>query len=119
MAELYELERYTNKLLDIDRFRDYVPNGLQVEGRIEVNRLVTGVTASQALLDKAVANQADAVLVHHGYFWKNEPPVIRGMKKNRLATLLQHDISLFAYHLPLDAHVTLGNNAQLARLFRD
>lgn len=113
---LYELESHLNQLLNIGRFRDYGPNGLQVEGRAEVNRIMTGVTASQELLDAAVELNADAVLVHHGYFWKNESPVIRGMKKRRIATLLKHDISLFGYHLPLDAHPELGNNAQLANL---
>ncbi len=113
---LYELETYLNKLLNVSKFRDYGPNGLQVEGRAEVTRIVTGVTASQELLDAAVEINADAVLVHHGYFWKNESSVIRGMKKRRIATLLKNDISLFGYHLPLDAHPELGNNAQLARL---
>lgn len=113
---LYELETYLNKLLNISKFRDYGPNGLQVEGRVEVNRIVTGVSASQKLLDAAVELNADAVLVHHGYFWKNESPIIRGMKKRRIATLLKNDISLFGYHLPLDAHPELGNNAQLAKL---
>lgn len=112
---LYALETYLNQLLNIGKFRDYGPNGLQVEGRAEVQTIVTGVTASQALLDAAVDLKADAVLVHHGYFWKNESSVIRGMKKRRLATLLKHDISLFGYHLPLDAHPELGNNAQLAK----
>lgn len=111
---LYELEAHLNTLLNVSKFRDYAPNGLQIEGRAEVKRIVTGVTASQALLDAAVEYGADAVLVHHGYFWKGESPVIRGMKKRRIATLLQHDISLLGYHLPLDAHPTLGNNAQLA-----
>ncbi|SEA63149.1 dinuclear metal center protein, YbgI/SA1388 family [Thiothrix caldifontis] len=111
---LYTLETHINTLLNVSKFRDYAPNGLQVEGRAEVKRIVTGVTASQALLDAAVEHNADAVLVHHGYFWKGESPVIRGMKKRRIATLLQHDISLLGYHLPLDAHPTLGNNAQLA-----
>lgn len=113
---LYELEAYLNKLLNISKFRDYGPNGLQIEGRAEVKRIVTGVTATQELLDAAIEFNADAVLVHHGYFWKNESPVIRGMKKRRIATLLKHDISLFGYHLPLDAHPELGNNAQLAKL---
>jgi dinuclear metal center YbgI/SA1388 family protein len=111
-----ELECYLNKLLNVGKFRDYAPNGLQVEGKSEIRRIVTGVTACQALLDAAVAHQADAVLVHHGYFWKGESPVIKGMKRQRLATLLQHDINLFGYHLPLDAHPTLGNNAQLGAL---
>lgn len=111
---LYALEAHINALLNVGKFRDYAPNGLQVEGRAEVTRIVTGVTASQALLDAALEYEADAILVHHGYFWKGESPVIRGMKKRRIATLLQHDISLLGYHLPLDAHATLGNNAQLA-----
>lgn len=102
--------------LRADKFRDYCPNGLQVEGRETIRRLVTGVTASQALLDAAVVEQADAILVHHGYFWKNEDARVRGMKKQRLQTLLRHDINLFAYHLPLDAHPQLGNNAALARV---
>ncbi|MEB4592371.1 Nif3-like dinuclear metal center hexameric protein [Candidatus Thiothrix sp. Deng01] len=114
--KLSELESYLNKLLNISKFRDYAPNGLQVEGRAEVTRIVTGVTASQDLLDAAVELNADAILTHHGYFWKNESPVIRGMKKRRIATLLRHDISLFGYHLPLDAHPELGNNAQLGKL---
>ena len=113
--DLYELERYLNTLLNVGRFKDYCPNGLQVEGRAEINTLVTGVTASQALLDRAVALNADAILVHHGYFWRGEAPEVRGMKKRRLATLLKADMSLLAYHLPLDAHSELGNNAQLAK----
>lgn len=96
------------------RYKDYSPNGLQVQGRDEVRRVVCGVSASQALLDAAVARGADAVLVHHGYFWKGEDPCLRGIKRQRLGTLLQHDISLIAYHLPLDAHPELGNNAALA-----
>lgn len=102
--------------LNSNQIRDYCPNGLQVEGKAEIKRIVAGVTASQALLDEAVARQADAVLVHHGYFWKNEPMQVTGMKKRRLQTLLQHDINLLAYHLPLDVHAELGNNAQLAAL---
>ncbi|CNI19172.1 MULTISPECIES: type 2 GTP cyclohydrolase I [Yersinia] len=111
-----ELETLINTKLDIAAFQDYAPNGLQVEGREEVRRIVTGVTASQALLDAAVEQQADAIVVHHGYFWKNEPVVVRGMKRNRLKTLLTNDINLYGYHLPLDAHPELGNNAQLAKL---
>lgn len=102
--------------LDAPRIADYCPNGLQVEGRPEVRRIVSGVTASQALLDAAVERDADLVLVHHGYFWKNESPCVTGMKQRRLKTLLTHDISLVAYHLPLDLHAELGNNVQLARL---
>ncbi|EKN4802263.1 type 2 GTP cyclohydrolase I [Yersinia enterocolitica] len=111
-----ELEALLNNQLNTSAFQDYAPNGLQVEGREEVRRIVTGVTASQALLDAAVGQQADAILVHHGYFWKNEPAVVRGMKRNRLKMLLTNDINLYGYHLPLDAHPELGNNAQLAKL---
>lgn len=111
-----ELEHIVNQQLDTASFSDYAPNGLQVEGRGEVASIVTGVTACQALLDEAVRLKADAVLVHHGYFWKNEAPVIKGMKRNRLKTLLTNDINLYGWHLPLDAHPQLGNNAQLAKL---
>ncbi len=111
-----ELETVINQQLNVTAFQDYAPNGLQVEGRENVQRIITGVTASQALLDVAVAQQADAVLVHHGYFWKNESPVISGMKRRRLKTLLANDINLYGYHLPLDAHPELGNNACLAAL---
>ncbi len=114
MLELPTLVSNLDQLLLVDRFRDYAPNGLQVEGRSQVTRLATGVTACQALLEAAAAWSADAILVHHGYFWRNEDPCIRGMKRRRLATLLSHDMSLLAYHLPLDAHATLGNNSQLA-----
>ena len=109
-----DLVDYLDRLLQTANFRDYCPNGLQVEGRPEVCRIVAGVTASQALLDAAVARGADAVLVHHGYFWKGEDGRVTGIRRQRLKTLLAHDINLFAYHLPLDAHAELGNNAQLA-----
>lgn len=101
-------------LLVPERFRDYTVNGLQVAGKTQVRKIMTGVTACQALLDEAVAWDADMVIVHHGYFWKNEPVTITGMKRRRMATLLGHDINLLAYHLPLDAHAQLGNNARLA-----
>ncbi len=104
-----------NALLTPERFQDYCPNGLQVEGRPQIRRLVSGVTASLALLEAARDRDADAILVHHGYFWKGEAPTITGIKRKRLQLLLQHGISLIAYHLPLDAHPELGNNAQLAR----
>jgi dinuclear metal center YbgI/SA1388 family protein len=100
--------------LQIARFRDYCPNGLQVEGRNEIKLLVTGVTASLALLQEALRLQADAVLVHHGYFWRGEDMRVIGQKQRRLKLLLENDLSLFAYHLPLDMHAQLGNNAQLA-----
>lgn len=109
-----ELVNYLDGLLEAGKFRDYCPNGLQVEGRAEVGRIVAGVTASQALLDAAVAAGADTVLVHHGYFWKGEDARVVGIRQRRLKTLLAHDINLIAYHLPLDAHPQLGNNAQLA-----
>ncbi|TRZ91569.1 MAG: Nif3-like dinuclear metal center hexameric protein [Rhodocyclaceae bacterium] len=103
-----------DSLLDAERFRDYCPNGLQVEGRERVQRIVCGVTASQALIEAAIERRADALLVHHGWFWKAEDGRVTGFRKQRMARLLAHDINLFAYHLPLDAHATLGNNAQLA-----
>lgn len=113
---LNELRDYIGSELAVSRFRDYSPNGLQVEGRAEVRRIATGVTASQAVLEAATAWGADAILVHHGYFWRNEDAAIAGIKKRRVAHLLKHDVSLLAYHLPLDAHPTLGNNAQLGKL---
>ena len=110
-----ELTRYLDQLLDAERFRDYCPNGLQVEGRGEVRRVVAGVTASQALVDAAIARGADALLVHHGWFWRGEDGRVTGWRKSRLQSLLAHDINLIGYHLPLDGHAELGNNAQLAK----
>ncbi|MCV6588238.1 MAG: Nif3-like dinuclear metal center hexameric protein [Marinobacterium sp.] len=115
-VELKALLNYCDTLLEPGKFRDYCPNGLQVEGKPQIQRLVSAVTASQDVLDAAVAWQADAILVHHGYFWKGEPEPVCGIKRKRLKTLLQHDISLIAYHLPLDAHPQLGNNARLGQL---
>ena len=109
-----ELVSYLDRLLEPTKFKDYCPNGLQVEGRGEVGRIVAGVTASQALLDAAVARGADAVLVHHGYFWRGDDGRVTGIRRQRLGTLINHDINLLAYHLPLDAHPEFGNNAQLA-----
>ena len=109
-----ELLAYCNQTLAVDSFKDYCPNGLQVEGKAQIHRLITGVTASQALIDAAVKAQADAILVHHGYFWRGEAAPLVGIKARRIRTLMQHGISLFAYHLPLDAHPSFGNNAQLA-----
>lgn len=114
--QLGELQSYLDQLFEAPRLRDYCPNGLQVEGRPEVGKVLCGVTASQALLDRAVAGGYDSIFVHHGYFWRGEDGRITGFRKRRLATLLKHDISLFAYHLPLDVHPELGNNAQLGRL---
>ncbi len=106
-----------NTLLDAGRFKDYGPNGLQVEGRAEVRRLVSGVTASRAFIEAAIARGADALLVHHGLFWRGMDGRVTGWLKERLALLLGHGLSLYAYHLPLDAHAEFGNNAQLgARL---
>jgi dinuclear metal center YbgI/SA1388 family protein len=113
---LNELRDYSASLLQTSLFKDYCPNGLQVEGRAEVRRIATAVTASQAVLDEAIAWGADAILVHHGYFWRNEDATIVGIKKRRIAQLLRNDVSLLAYHLPLDAHAQLGNNVQLGKL---
>lgn len=115
MGSLRELVAYCDELLEARRFDDYCPNGLQVEGRGEVRRLVAGVTASQALVDAASARGADLLLVHHGYFWKGEAAPIIGTKRRRIKALLDADMSLLAYHLPLDAHPVYGNNAQLAQ----
>lgn len=105
-----------NVILSPERFKDYCPNGLQVEGRTEIKTIVTGVTASMALLEAAKAHNADAILVHHGYFWRGEAPEIVGIKQKRLRFLLVNDINLLAYHLPLDAHAEFGNNVQLGRV---
>lgn len=111
-----QLNAFFNDLLTPQRFEDYCPNGLQVEGKTYVRHLVTGVTASKALIEAARDRGADAILVHHGYFWRSEPPCITGMKAARLRALIKADINLFAYHLPLDCHPLHGNNAALGRL---
>jgi dinuclear metal center YbgI/SA1388 family protein len=116
MMLLNELRDYNASLLQTSLFKDHCPNGVQVEGRAEVRRIATGVTASQHVLDAAIAWGADAILVHHGYFWRNEEATIVGIRKRRIAQLLRNDVSLLAYHLPLDAHAELGNNAQLGKL---
>ena len=110
-----KMQAALNVLLEPQRFQDFAPNGLQVEGRAQIDIVVSGVTASQALLNAAIALKADAVLVHHGYFWRSEDPCLVGMKGRRMQTLMQADINLFAYHLPLDCHMELGNNAGLGR----
>jgi len=115
MIDRDALTTYCNQLLAIDNYRDYCPNGLQVAGNKAVTHIVSGVSACQDLVDAAVAQQADMLLVHHGYFWKNTSACLTGIQKRRIQTLLQHDISLLAYHLPLDGHAKLGNNAQLAQ----
>ena len=111
-----DFELFLNNVLTPDKIKDFCPNGLQIQGSDTINKVITGVTATQALIERAIAEQADALVVHHGYFWKNESYVIRGMKHKRIKALLDHNINLFAYHLPLDIHPELGNNAQLAKL---
>lgn len=115
MVALKILVEAADTLLDSSRFKDYAPNGLQLEGSSEVHKIVSGVTASQALIDAAIEANADVLLVHHGWFWRGEDQRITGMKKRRIKALLDNDISLLGYHLPLDAHPELGNNAQLAK----
>ncbi len=114
-VSLKELENELNQVLKPEQFNDYCPNGLQVEGRSQVQKIVTGVTACQALIEAAAAENADLLLVHHGYFWSGENQSIAGIKKSRIESLLKHGMSLIAYHLPLDAHSELGNNVQLGR----
>ncbi len=114
MASRNEILDTLTQWLSPDEFRDYCPNGLQVEGAAQVNRIITGVTASRALIDAAIEADTDMILVHHGYFWKGEDQAIRGMKRERIRRLLEHDINLVAYHLPLDDHPDYGNNRQLA-----
>ena len=118
MVELNELVSWCNHILNVKAFKDYCPNGLQVESSAQLHKIITAVTASQEAIDAAIAEKADAILVHHGYFWKGEPDVLTGIKGQRIKKLMQHNISLIAYHLPLDAHITLGNNAALADLLK-
>lgn len=117
MVNRHEFEKELTAILKPNRFKDYAPNGLQVEGKSKISKVVTGVTASQALIDEAIRLNADALLVHHGYFWKGESQVVTGIKYKRISSLIKNDINLFAYHLPLDAHPELGNNAQLVKMF--
>lgn len=116
MVQRQELLTWCHEQLNVAQFKDYAPNGLQVEGKNSIQKIVTSVTASKAAIDFAVEQGADMLLVHHGMFWKSEPTTIIGWKKQRIATLLQHDINLVGYHLPLDAHPQWGNNAQLAKI---
>jgi dinuclear metal center YbgI/SA1388 family protein len=116
MVKINDLTHYTQQLMQVERFKDYCPNGLQVEGRTEIRKIVTGVTASMALLEAAHQANADLILVHHGYFWRNEDARIVGIKRNRIAFLMKNDLNLMAYHLPLDAHPELGNNVQLGKV---
>jgi dinuclear metal center YbgI/SA1388 family protein len=111
----HALDQFFNKLLVPERFKDYGPNGMQVEGKSEIKKIVSGVTASLALIDAAIAAKADAIFVHHGLFWRGETRITGWMRK-RVGKLIEHNINLYAHHLPLDAHLTLGNNAQLAKV---
>ena len=110
------LTQFCDDYLSANAFKDYAPNGLQVDGGRPIQRIVTGVTACEALIDAAIADNADAIMVHHGYFWKGEPATITGMKGRRIRKLMQHGISMIGYHLPLDAHPIVGNNAMLAEM---
>ncbi len=114
MVQLKDLLNYANNILEIERFHDYCPNGLQVEGKPTVKKIISGVTASQALIDAAIEAKADILLVHHGFFWKGEDERVIGVKYKRLRSLIESGINLIAYHLPLDAHPLYGNNAKLA-----
>ena len=116
MIQLKDLLNYSNNVLEIERFHDYCPNGLQVEGKTKIKKIVSGVTASQALIDAAIKEGADVLLVHHGYFWKGEDARIIGLKYKRVRSLIESGINLLAYHLPLDAHPLYGNNAKLAEI---
>ena len=115
MESITTITNYIDSLLDSKSFDDYAPNGLQVQGKTDIRKIITGVSATQAFIEAAIEKDADAILVHHGWFWDKEDPRIVGMKYKRLKLLMDHDISLLGYHLPLDAHPDLGNNAQLAK----
>ncbi|WP_006787594.1 Nif3-like dinuclear metal center hexameric protein [Thiorhodospira sibirica] len=115
MAQIRQITDHIAELLKVSTFKDYCPNGLQVSGREEIRTLVSGVSACRALIEAAIGYQADAILVHHGFFWRGEDPCVCGIKRERLRLLLLHDINLLAYHLPLDAHPELGNNALLGQ----
>lgn len=116
MAQLQDILQWCDQTLLSSEFKDYAPNGLQIEGKAGVKKIVCAVTASLDAIDAAIEAQADLLLVHHGYFWKGEPAPITGMRGARIKKLIQHDISLVGYHLPLDAHSSLGNNAAIAEL---
>ena len=118
MVTLSEITRFCDEYLDTASFKDYCPNGLQVEGKPEISHVATAVTASLATIEAAIESNADMLLVHHGYFWKGEAPQISGMKGKRIRTLIENNLNLVAYHLPLDAHPEVGNNAQLAKRLR-
>lgn len=113
-----EITRHLNDFLHIDEFKDYGPQGLQVEGRESVRKIVTSVSASVQLFEEAASREADMVIVHHGILWDKESRVVMGSLKMRLETLLINEITLLAYHLPLDKHPEIGNNAQAAKAFK-
>lgn len=117
MMNNFAVEQYLNELLLVDKYSDYAPNGLQVEGKETVSKVLCGVTASMELIEQAIQRGVDAIIVHHGYFWKGEQSVITGMKQRRIKALLDHGINLYGYHLPLDGHEVLGNNAQLGNVW--
>ena len=118
MAKLQDIIQWCDQTLKSTEFKDYAPNGLQIEGKTEVRKILAAVTASQDAIDAAIRENADLLLVHHGYFWKGEASPITGMRGKRIKSLIQHDISLLAYHLPLDSHPSLGNNAAIADLLK-
>ncbi len=115
MVNQTDLASYCADYLNVSQFDDYCPNGLQIEGRTEITNIVSGVSANLDLIERAIDEKADALFVHHGFFWKNEDANIIGIKRNRIAQLLANNINLFAYHLPLDAHTEVGNNIELAK----
>jgi dinuclear metal center YbgI/SA1388 family protein len=116
MANREALKSYTQSYLNADAFKDYCPNGLQIEGKEEINKIISGVSANLALIERSIDEEADAIFVHHGLFWKNDSQTITGAKRRKIALLLDNNINLFAYHLPLDDHPDVGNNAQLGKL---
>ena len=116
MVNQKNLRYYIQSLLNVDMIKDYCPNGMQIEGKKEINTIISGVSASLALIESAILKDADAILVHHGYFWKGENQAITGIKYQRIKLLINHGINLFSYHLPLDIHPEIGNNVQLAKL---
>ena len=118
MAKLQDIIQWCDQTLKSSEFKDYAPNGLQIEGKTEVRKILAAVTASQDAIDAAIRENADLLLVHHGYFWKGEAYPITGMRGKRIKSLIQHDISLLAYHLPLDSHPSLGNNVAIADLLK-
>ena len=116
MLNNYTLLKYLDTTLTPEKYKDYCPNGLQVEGQAQIKRIIGGVSLSEKLIDAAINDQAEAIIVHHGIFWQKDDYALTGVKKRRIEKLIRHNINLYAYHLPLDNHATLGNNVQLAQL---